>query len=248
MDTPYIMDDPREAARLADKVDAVDWVSRYLRDHLFDGAAVLSVGCGPGVIDEEIGNRNPSCSLACIDISPERAGETRRRTTRFRSVVVCGDAQHLPFASNTFDIVYCRFLLEYLKDKSQAVSEMVRVCRTGGRVLTQDLDGQLMWHYPENHQMQTAIQTIVASLANTGFDPLVGRKLFNFAFCAGLGDISVRVEPYHLVAGSVDADNDRLWQTKLSIAEPAIAHVLGSKSLDDKLLSSSWITYAVLTH
>ena len=35
------------------------------------------------------------------------------------------------------------------------------------------------------HQMKRAIHTIVAGLANAGFDPLVGRRLFNFTFGRG---------------------------------------------------------------
>jgi hypothetical protein len=46
----YIMEDPREATRLALKVDAHLWVLRYLAHRVRSGAEVLSVGCGPGVI------------------------------------------------------------------------------------------------------------------------------------------------------------------------------------------------------
>ena len=46
----YIMDDPREAARLKDKVDPEAWVKKYMAGRITPGMEVLSVGCGPGVI------------------------------------------------------------------------------------------------------------------------------------------------------------------------------------------------------
>jgi 2-polyprenyl-3-methyl-5-hydroxy-6-metoxy-1,4-benzoquinol methylase len=46
----YIMDDPREAARLEAKVDPEEWVQKYMARHIAPGMEVLSVGCGPGVL------------------------------------------------------------------------------------------------------------------------------------------------------------------------------------------------------
>src|SRR5256885_13262071 len=61
----------------------------------------------------------------------------------------------MEFESNSFDLVYCRMLLQYLREKEQAVAEMTRVCKPGGTVLLQDLDGQLLWHYPEDPGVQS---------------------------------------------------------------------------------------------
>ena len=63
---------------------------------------------------------------------------------------------------------------------------MTRVCKPGGTVLLQDLDGQLLWHYPEDAEVQQTAEKVVAALAATGFDPFVGRKLFWLAKKAGL--------------------------------------------------------------
>ena len=54
---------------------------------------------------------------------------------------------------------------------------------------------------------------------------------------AGLTDISVRLDPYHLYAGTIDADNDKLWQTKLDIARPNISRILGSDGEADAMIS-----------
>ena len=68
--------------------------------------------------------------------------------------------------------------MEYLPDKQAAVREMARVCSPGGKLLLQDLDGQLVWHYPEDAELQRTTENILSHLAGTGFDPFVGRKAF----------------------------------------------------------------------
>jgi SAM-dependent methyltransferase len=104
----------------------------------------------------------------------------------------------LPFESNRFDLVFCRFLLEYFPDKESAVREICRVCRNGGTVLLQDLDGQLLWHFPEDAELQQTTERVVTYLQNTGLIPLLGES------SSTCSDVSVQVDPYHLYAGRID--------------------------------------------
>jgi len=228
--TPYIMEDPREAMRLEVKVDPKAWVRKYLAHRVPPGAEILSVGCGPGVILREVCALNSSITGTGIDISAERIQEANRQNPAGSRVkLVQGDAHAIEFPSDSFDLVYSRMLFEYLHDKEQAAAEMVRVCRPGGSVLLQDLDGQLLWNYPEDAVVQRAVERVVAGLASTGFDPFVGRKLFSLAHKAGLKNIEVQVECYHLIAGEIDSTILRQWELKLEIAVPRIARILGDE-------------------
>jgi SAM-dependent methyltransferase len=225
----YIMDDPREGQRLLDKVDAPSWIFKYLEPHLEDARTILSVGCGPGVFLREIAALDPNAEVVGVDLSADRIrdAEARLRGTPNARVQV-GDAQALPFEAGSFDFVFSRFLLEYLPDKLGAVQEMVRICRSGGKILLQDLDGQLLWHSPEDPELQPTIEKVVSRLASTGFDPFVGRKLFNLCFQAGLAEIKVQIDPYHFYAGTIIDEQLDLWRTKLEIAKPQLKKVLGS--------------------
>ena len=226
----YIMDDPREGQRLLDKVDAASWISKYLEQHLGDAKTILSVGCGPGVFLRELAALHPKAEFVGVDLSAERIHQAESRLRGVPNArVQVGDVNALPFESGSFDLVFCRFLMEYLPDKRHALQEMVRVCRGGGKVLLQDLDGQLLWHSPEDPGLQQTIERVVSRLASTGFDPFVGRKLFNLCFEAGLADIKVQIDPYHLYAGTIDEEQLCLWQTKLEIAKPQLTKVLGSE-------------------
>jgi ubiquinone/menaquinone biosynthesis C-methylase UbiE len=113
----YIMDDPREALRLEQKVDPVAWVQKYLAHRVYPGAEVLSVGCGPGVILRSVTNLDSTIRATGLDISADRLRQAKEKN-RGNSCLqfVCGDAQSMEFQSNSFDLVYCRMLLQYLKE------------------------------------------------------------------------------------------------------------------------------------
>jgi SAM-dependent methyltransferase len=223
------MDDSREGQRLLDKVDAVSWIEKYLEPHLQGAKAILSVGCGPGVFLRELAAIHPNSEFVGVDLSKERIQEAEGRLHGVPNArVQIGDAQALAFESGSFDFVFCRFLMEYLPDKQRAVREMLRICRCGGKILLQDLDGQLLWHSPEDPELQQTIEQVVSRLATTGFDPFVGRKLFNLCYEAGLANIKVQIDPYHLYAGTIVEEQLDLWRTKLEIARPQLKKVLGS--------------------
>lgn len=226
--TAYIMEDPREAMRLELKVDPEAWVQKYMAQHVKPGFNVLSVGCGPGVILQAVCTKHPSIQGTGIDVSSGRVQQAiEKHRSNPRLNFVHGDAHSIPLPSNSFDVVYARMLFEYLAEKQSVATEMVRVCRPGGTVFIQDLDGQLLWNYPEDPVIQRTLEKVVAGLARTGFDPFVGRKLFWLAREAGLQNIEVQVECYHLIAGEIDPSILKQWQLKLDIAIPQIARVLG---------------------
>jgi SAM-dependent methyltransferase len=249
------MDDPREAKRLADKVDAPQWVNTYFAGHLKPDSRVLDVGCGPGVLAAAVARRIPLGNVTGFDASAARLAEARKNFEGLNNTQPeAGEAVALPFADGSFDFVYCRFLLEYLQDKEKAVAEMARVCWPGGTVLLQDLDGQLLWHHPVDIELQTDIERVLSVLGQTGFDPFVGRKLFALARAAGLADIQVQAESYHLFAGKIDEHNLRLWEMKLDIALPAAAKALGGTAAAEGLKArflnylqrADTLTYSIL--
>jgi malonyl-CoA O-methyltransferase len=87
---------------------------------------LLDAGCG-------IGRRIRDIPGAVgIDLSPAMlaAGQVQN--------VVAGDIREMPFASNQFDLVWCRLVLGHLPDPFRAYSELYRVCAAGGCVFVTD--------------------------------------------------------------------------------------------------------------
>lgn len=235
----YIMDDPREAERLRDKADSENWVRKFVLPHLSSACRVVEFGCGPGEFIHAICRAVPALAVAGVDCSPERVRVAQERNRRHaQAEFLCRDAKDTGLATNSCDVVFCRFMLEYVLDKQGAVNEMFRVCRPGGKVILQDLDGQLLWHDPIDPALQADVERVLNSLATTGFDPFIGRKLRRLARQAGFANVEVAIEPYHLIAGSINETDRSHWQAKLDIAQPLISNALGSEIASSRLIQA----------
>lgn len=221
------MEHPSEAARLRDKVDAEAWVARYLSPTRASGR-LLEVGCGPLHLVDVAADRLPASLAVGVDRSGARLRDGLARSVTGRPAPVVGEATALPFPRGVFDLSYARFVLQYLGDPQAAVHELVRVTRPGGTVLLQDLDGQLVNHYPEDPQLEESLKAVLGALEGR-LDVHVGRKLFTLARRAGLEAAELEMEPYHLIAGTADERTLGLWARKLETAMPAVAQALGER-------------------
>ncbi|KPA14697.1 Methyltransferase type 11 domain protein [Candidatus Magnetomorum sp. HK-1] len=227
----YFMEHPLDNWRLERKVNPRQFVHKYIKKYLKKAANVLEIGCGPGIIAKFIGENYPDISLTVIDKSHEKTKKTNENTKFLEKIQISGgEIYKLPLRDNSYDFIFCRLLFQYLKEPQTAVNEMMRVCKKGGTIMVQDLDGQMLSHYPEKNDLQTLIERISKIIAeNQGFDPYVGRKLFSFFNLAGLKQIKIRFDEYHKIAGTIDKKNYKLWEAKLEIALPELIWVLGSE-------------------
>ena len=97
---------------------------------LFDqaGGKVLDVGCGPGLMMPPILERG--CSFWGVDPSPRMIDIARKLCKQNERVQFSsGDAMHLEFPDGLFDAVLCMGVIDALRDRRQAIREMLRVAR-----------------------------------------------------------------------------------------------------------------------
>src|SRR5690554_2324756 len=97
----------------------------YLLPHLIAGAKVLSVGCGPAIIEKTLNAHG--INVTGLDVSREAlayAPDTVR--------TVAGRAEDMPFADSAFDAVIFVASLQFVQDYKKAVAETTRVLRPQG--------------------------------------------------------------------------------------------------------------------
>jgi len=224
------MDDPREGERLERKVNAHEFVAKYLKKHVehLPHANILEAGCGPGVFLEVLGTNYADNTIAGIDISAERIDQANKRLSSLDNArAIVADIYTLPFPDNHFDFIYCRFLYEYLHQPIVATKELYRVCKPGAKILIQDLDSQFTF-YPE---LSPELQHVLTTLKQrTGFDPDIGRKLFSIGKSAGFSFVNIETEMYHKVFGKIDDHNYELWNWKLDTAFRYINGIVGGNA------------------
>ena len=102
------------------------------------GMAILDVGCGTGRQLDLY--RRYRCRLYGIDSSAAMLDVARRRLGDAAHLRL-GDASRLPYENRTFDLVLCTFVLHGMDHQVRldAVKEMMRVMKDGGRILLTDL-------------------------------------------------------------------------------------------------------------
>ena len=100
---------------------------------LHRGQRVLDLAAGTGVSTAEL-QRSGAYAVAC-DFSLGMLRVGKRHRGRHAVPFVAGDALHLPFADESFDAATISFGLRNVADVGQALREMARVVRPGGRLV-----------------------------------------------------------------------------------------------------------------
>ncbi|MEX2459110.1 MAG: class I SAM-dependent methyltransferase [Actinomycetota bacterium] len=99
------------------------------------GARVLDLGCGPTPVSSIAFARSGNVAVAC-DVAHSVAGLARDEARDAGSVhAIVADAEQLPFAGGTFDVVTCDDTIEHVLDPARALLEIARVARPGGHLL-----------------------------------------------------------------------------------------------------------------
>ena len=240
----YLMESSFENERLAKKVNPKEFIHHYLNEIITPCGKILDVGCGPASISIELSRLFPTTMITGVDISTNRLIEVNQNQNCHNLMLISGNIYRLPFPDNSFDLVFSRLLFEYLKYPLKALTELRRICKTGGTVLIQDIDGQFLSHYPENHQFMSQMSRIFDALKeHVGFDPIIGRKLYHLFYKSGFHNIQVQLSPYHLIAGKIDSSLDQYWKQKLSTALPQLQKIIDPNEIDIQKVMESFLDY-----
>jgi len=101
---------------------------RYILLELKDAKDVLSVGCGPAIIEARLAEHG--FNVTGIDISKEALNQA---PDNIRTVV--GSAENMNFADCSFDAVIYVASLQFIEKYKQAIRQSARVLRPSGKLL-----------------------------------------------------------------------------------------------------------------
>ena len=114
---------------------------------LRDGMNVLEVATGSGEMFRRLVRANRTGTTVGVDLSPNMAARTQRtareKFPHAKAHCQAVDARHMPFRNETFDAIFCCYLLELLSadDIVRTLGEFRRILRDKGH-LTLVLIGQ----------------------------------------------------------------------------------------------------------
>ncbi|KAB7624431.1 malonyl-ACP O-methyltransferase BioC [Alkalilimnicola sp. S0819] len=134
----------RSFAAAAGSYDEVAVLQREVADRLLERLElvrlsperILDAGSGTGYASAALRRRYPGARLYALDIAQPMAAASRDRGSwRRRIHGVCGDAEQLPLASASIDLVVSSLALQWCRDLDAALTEFFRVLRPGGLLI-----------------------------------------------------------------------------------------------------------------
>lgn len=156
------------------------------------GMRILEVGSGLGLLAAEVAMSADGVEVVGLERSSEQiAAAAKSPHVRY----VQGDAHQLPFADGSFDLVYCRYLLEHVTDPARVLAEMRRVARPGCRVAAMENDISLVRLNPPCPAFDEVWSALAAYQKKLGGDAHIGRRLFALFRAAGFSQVELSLQP-----------------------------------------------------
>jgi arsenite methyltransferase len=182
------------------------------------GERVLDVGSGPGLLALEMAQVvGVAGHVIGIDVSDAMLALGQRRCANIggsgRLSFVKADAAALPFPDAVFDAAVSIQVYEYVADLPNALAELYRVLRPGGRALVLDTDwDSIVWHANDPERMGQLLNAWRARFADPHLPRTLAHQLRNAGFQVNHPEALVLLNPeydantYSVANGEIMAD------------------------------------------
>jgi ubiquinone/menaquinone biosynthesis C-methylase UbiE len=182
------------------------------------GTTVLDVGCGSGVLTEELAGRLGAENVSGVDPSPMlTAAAERVPGAELRP----GKAEQIPWPDGSFDAAIAQLVIHFMDDPAAGVSEMARVTRPGGVVAA------CSWDFAGGMEMLRVYWQSARAL-----DSELEGETRSFGNLEELSSLWHELGFEEIEAGPLDVSTgyagfDELWETFLLGVGPAGEYVAG---------------------
>lgn len=158
----------------------ISWMAdhhRYLLDRFGQGCKrSLEVGCGAGLVMEALSDM---IYIRGVDIDPDQVLLAKTRGLD----AIRADGISLPFPDSSFDLVVSSFYLMWVKDKGQALKEMIRVASRKVIILAEPIWSMTIMDPSELEDLHSRSMN---KIRDEGGDPDSGLEVLNLTRSFGL--------------------------------------------------------------
>ena len=170
---------------------------------------VLDAGCGPGTVTSSIARLFSQGSAVGIDSSG-----TAIETAQCRSQLATNCSfkvallENLPFADDSFDVVYTSQVLVHIPNVTKAFNELRRVCKPGGFVACREGSIAETMLFPPHPGLQAWKSAMITTSTDSGCHCTGGSQLVQWALRAGFAPEQI---VYSVGAVSYSGSERHFW-------------------------------------
>lgn len=211
----------------------------FLLPHLRPGMDILDAGCGVGAIALDLATTQSPRRIVGIDVDSDQVAAARNSAAE-RGIgsaeFAVGSAYELPFAAESFDVVYANTVLLYLRDPVRALTEMRRVLRRGGIAAVSDDDISTIVFSPDMPGMSLGPTLFAKAVEHEGGNTTYSRHLRTLMRQAGFA----RTQGHALTPETYGDPDSTRW-----IADFAVG-LFSAPSMANTIISQGWASEAEL--
>jgi malonyl-CoA O-methyltransferase len=131
-------------SKAADSYDKAAIVQKEIADELLGRLAmidirpgiILDLGCGTGYCSRKLTKHYSKCDVISMDLAHGMVTKARsKKRWLSKQHFITGDAEAIPLAANSVDVVVSSFALQWCDDLAVALAECWRILRPGGVLL-----------------------------------------------------------------------------------------------------------------
>ena len=202
-----------------------------------EGARVLEVGCGPGLLLADLVHLvGPTGRAAGLEIGERSAAWARAQGLE----VTTGDLRTADLGG-PWDAVVARWVLSFFSDPASAVARMASALGPGGVLVVQDYDHDGLGLHPPHPLIERVIAAIRRGYTAQGGDLWVGRKLRGAFEAAGLREVHTHPTAH---SGPPTSDVAVWFHDFVALHAPSFVEHGGLSPADAAGFAAAWASFA----
>jgi len=203
-----------------------------LQAGLKEGMRIADFGCGVGAVTRMLAEMvGPAGHVTGVDINRAQLAEASsfcEQKGLKNTTFVEASAYNTKLPKNSFDLVYCRFLLLHLQNPAECLREMRDVLKPGGILVVEDGDIATASSIPPS--AMEAFATLFCRLGPArGVNYSIANDLYSLVVGAGFARVHMEISQ----PGIKDGENRNFLKWSLEEAAPALVKegIISQKTL-----------------